>query len=248
MSSKPEWKIVLPEPENCTSDPAGDLTGGDVGQSVAEFDAQLPAELRALAQQLVDDADYVAAGAPAGGIKAVERSTRSSRQQFRFRKFAAAVALIAVGAAVATVASRPWENLQPIHPDAAATAKSDDSSNHSAATVAKVAANTIEQRFAEIASKSLQAPPSDNPPRSAGVQEVGFNSAETARKNLNEMEMLRIQVSAFEQVIRRLQANLNRREQEQTETQKTIEVLRQEVTELRRQLDEHETDPNTADN
>src|SRR5262249_38159868 len=69
------------------------------------------------------------------------------------------------------------------------------------------------------------------------VREVGVNMAPAPRSALSEVEMLRIQSTAFEQVIRKLQDELARRHAEQAETQRMLESLRQEVTELRDRLD-----------
>ena len=50
--------------------------------------------------------------------------------------------------------------------------------------------------------------------------------------------MLRLQLSAFEQVIRRLQAELARRATSEAEMKTVIQSLRDEVGQLRQQLDD----------
>jgi hypothetical protein len=59
-----------------------------------------------------------------------------------------------------------------------------------------------------------------------------------ARSPGNELEMLRIQLDAFERVITRLQAELKRRNQQQSETDELVESLRREVESLRNERGE----------
>ncbi len=69
--------------------------------------------------------------------------------------------------------------------------------------------------------------------------EVGVaGEAPAARSPGNELEMLRIQLDAFERVISRLQAELKRRDQQQSETDQLVESLRREVESLRKQQGE----------
>ncbi len=81
--------------------------------------------------------------------------------------------------------------------------------------------------------------------QSFGVQAVGLNTAPAPRTNLSEVEMLRIQSAAFEQVIRKLQDELARRDKQQTEMQQTLESLRDEVHDLRQRI--NESQPSTKD-
>jgi hypothetical protein len=71
---------------------------------------------------------------------------------------------------------------------------------------------------------------------SAGVQEVGYAPAAPQSSKLSEFDMLRIQLSAFEQVIHRLQDELARRAKSEADTAKTIESLSREIELLRQQL------------
>ncbi len=71
------------------------------------------------------------------------------------------------------------------------------------------------------------------------VGEIGLNSdSPAARSPGNELEMLRIQLDAFERVITRLQAELKRRDQQQSETDELVESLRREVELLRKERGE----------
>jgi hypothetical protein len=71
---------------------------------------------------------------------------------------------------------------------------------------------------------------------SAGVQEVGYALAAPQSSKLSEFDMLRIQLSAFEQVIHRLQDELARRAKSEADTAKTIGSLSREIELLRQQL------------
>ncbi len=69
--------------------------------------------------------------------------------------------------------------------------------------------------------------------------EVGLRGeAPAARSPGDELEMLRIQLSAFERVIARLQAELKERSAEQAETDQLVESLRREVESLRKERGE----------
>jgi hypothetical protein len=71
------------------------------------------------------------------------------------------------------------------------------------------------------------------------VGEVGLaGEAPPARSPGNELEMLRIQLDAFERVIGRLQTELKRRDKQQAETEELLESLRREVEALRKERGE----------
>ncbi len=71
------------------------------------------------------------------------------------------------------------------------------------------------------------------------IGEVGLNSdPPAARSPGNELEMLRIQLDAFERVITRLQTELKRRDKQQSETDELVESLRREVESLRKERGE----------
>lgn len=72
------------------------------------------------------------------------------------------------------------------------------------------------------------------------VAELAMEDEETSspgRVVTDELTLLRKQLEAFEQVIERLQAELERRERFQAETQVLLEQLNQQVRELREELD-----------
>ncbi len=80
------------------------------------------------------------------------------------------------------------------------------------------------------------------------IGEVGYNSsAPAARVDIagDELEMLKIQLFAFEKVIVKLQAELQRRAAEQAETEQLVESLRRQVDSLRK---EQSDKPATGDN
>jgi S1-C subfamily serine protease len=69
--------------------------------------------------------------------------------------------------------------------------------------------------------------------------EVGIqNDQSAARSPGDELEMLKIQLAAFEKVIGRFQAELRRRDKQQAETDEVLESLRGEVDSLRKELTE----------
>jgi len=106
-------------------------------------------------------------------------------------------------------------------------------------------------KFNAAAAVADRTPPADfshvgsektNPPSETEVREVGFNPTPAARPTLTEVEMLRIQLGAFDQVIRKLQDELARREKSQADSDKVLESLRREVDSLRGQLEASKRD------
>jgi uncharacterized coiled-coil protein SlyX len=81
-----------------------------------------------------------------------------------------------------------------------------------------------------------------DPPNPAGVQEVSFDR-DAPRAKLTEVEMLRIQLDAFEKVIRRLQDQLADRQKSEAQTNHLVELLRHEIDDLRQQLDDGDRTP-----
>jgi hypothetical protein len=94
--------------------------------------------------------------------------------------------------------------------------------------------NPTADRRARLATETPSQP---TPPNPAGVQEVGFDRA-APRVKLTEVEMLRIQLDAFEKVIRRLQDELAERQKSEAQTTQLVELLRHEIDDLRLQLDD----------
>jgi S1-C subfamily serine protease len=69
---------------------------------------------------------------------------------------------------------------------------------------------------------------------SQGVEEVGIEATTRARRlPTDEVEMLRLQVTGFEKVIKKLQTELAAREQSQAQTTKLVESLKAEIAELK---------------
>ncbi len=70
---------------------------------------------------------------------------------------------------------------------------------------------------------------------SQGIEEVAVNSATRSRRGpVTEVDMLRIQVDAFEKVIRKLQGEIDARSQSQSDTEKLIRSLREEISQLKK--------------
>ncbi len=178
-------------------------------------EADLPGDLAILAEQLTDDANHLAAQYPAPlGLRAIQTGTHRPT----LNRIAAAVVLVAVGAGGAVVAIHPWK--------AAKMAK-----------VEVVGGQPSADRIANGERPAAAAEVSPDDSRSVEVREVAFTPPAQSGSNLNEVQMLRIQLTAFEQVIHKLQDELARRDKSQAETDKVVEQLRQEVDQLRRQLE-----------
>jgi hypothetical protein len=207
-SRKPDWNIV-------TSDSDDPLT------------AQLSSDLQIVAEQLSDDAQFLAERYPAADIaekfaRSVELQVAASQataSHWRiWQKLVAAAVLIAIGSAGTAIALH-WSNSSgPTHASLIAASDSGSSKTETGGTLNGSAAGETESSF--------------------GVRTVGLNTTPTSRNNLSEVEMLQIQTTAFEQVIHKLQDELVRRDKQQTEMQQTLEALRQEVHDLRQQLNE----------
>jgi hypothetical protein len=74
---------------------------------------------------------------------------------------------------------------------------------------------------------------------SQGVEEVGFGTAPAAgRMARDELSMLRTQLMAFEKVIKRLQLELERRDELQARTEAQLQELTDEVVTLRGRISE----------
>jgi hypothetical protein len=196
--------------------------------------ADLPEDLQAVAQQLADDAQYLAARYPA--TVAADQFAQATELQVTangtmpaaaaltthtwslWQKAAAAVLLIGFGSAVTALAMHAWRPTAPTNNELRS------GSIFGSQTVADV--------------KAGAGTTTDETSSSIGVQAVGFNTAPPAKSNLTEVEMLRIQSAAFEQVIHKLQDELNRRDKQQAEMQQAIDSLRQEIHELHQRLGE----------
>jgi hypothetical protein len=177
--------------------------------------AELPADLQTIAERLSAEATELATRFPASPTGFAK--TKAPSTSFRF---GAAAILIGIAAGSAMLG---W-------------------SLHVPRELSKTEGN---RAFAETSRSEMPPRPMIIPPspnllgNSSGVQEVGFVPSDPKSSKLSEVEMLRIQLSAFEQVIRRLQDELDRRAKSEAETTKTIELLSREIEKLRHQLQSH---------
>jgi hypothetical protein len=206
MPYKPNWNVVRAESSDRSVDDA---------QPVEPNETELPDDLQAVADQLTDDAHHLESQFPARLAPSAPAAPAESSCAAAWRRAAAAVLLIGVGAGGVIVAQHL-------------------TSSHEAGVVispldrrAPLAAETRDQSM---------------PPNPAGVQEVSFDR-DAPRAKLTEVEMLRIQLDAFEKVIRRLQDELAERQKSEAQTKQLVELLRHEIDDLRRQLDEGDRAP-----
>jgi hypothetical protein len=188
--------------------------------SLEEHALELSPELQTIADRLAGDAANLAAQFPP------RQFTEQHRVLSRW-KIAAAAVLIATGSA-----SMGWW----LH----GAAKINRLEPNRAVADANVAHADVSQTSA-AAHSPLNL--SDNP---AGVQDVAYSATAPQASKLSEFDMLRIQLGAFEQVIRRLQDELARRAKSEAETANTIESLRSEIGQLRHQLQSQPAAPQTA--
>ena len=183
--------------------------------SVEEHALDLSPELQTIADRLAGDAANLATQFPPRQL------TEQQRRVLSRWKIAAAAVLIATGSA-----SMGWW----LH----GAAKINRLEPNGAVADADVAHSGASQTAANAHSPLNL---SDNP---AGVQDVAYSAKAPQASKLSEFDMLRIQLGAFEQVIRRLQDELARRAKSEAETANTIESLRSEIEQLRHQLPSHQ--------
>jgi hypothetical protein len=210
MPYKPNWNVVRAESSDCR--------GSVEGQSAETNESELSDDLQAVADQLADDAQHLESRFPARLRPAIPAAAASSRAA-SWRRTAAAVLLIGVGAGGAVLAQHLISPREVARPNARVD-------RHAALT-----AETPDQPI--------------DPPNPAGVQEVSFDR-DAPRAKLTEVEMLRIQLDAFEKVIRRLQDQLAERQKSEAQTNQLVELLRHEIDDLRRQLNNGD-DPSTRE-
>ena len=188
--------------------------------SVEEHALDLSPELQTIADRLAGDAANLAAQFP-------PRQLTELRWGLSRWKIAAAVVLITTGSG----AVGWW-----LH----GAAKVNRLEPNRAVADADVAHSGASQTAADAHSPLNL---SDNP---AGVQDVAYSAKAPQASKLSEFDMLRIQLGAFEQVIRRLQDELARRAKSEAETANTIASLRSEIEQLRHQLQSQPAAPQTA--
>lgn len=179
-------------------------------QSIESNEPALPDDLQAVADQLLDDARHLEAQYPARLATSAPAKLTASNRPALWRRAAAAVLLVGTGACGAMLGQHLI------------------SSREAAVT------NPTADRRARLATETPSQPA---PPNPSNVQEVGFDRA-APRAKLTEVEMLRIQLDAFEKVIRKLQDELTERQKSEAQTTQLVELLRHEIDDLRLQLDD----------
>jgi hypothetical protein len=202
MPYKPNWNVVRAELGDCRAD--------FEAHSVQPNEAEFPDDLQAVAVQLTDDARHLESQFPARLAPQARTGPAEWPRTASWRRAAAAVLLIGLGAGGVIVAQHLTSSRESTVVD----------SPH--ARRAPLAAETLDQAA---------------PPNPAGVQEVSFDR-DAPRAKLTEVEMLRIQLDAFEKVIRRLQEELAERQKSEAQTKQLVDLLRHEIDDLRRQLDD----------
>jgi hypothetical protein len=177
---------------------------------------ELPADLQTIAERLSTEAAELATRFPASPTRLPD--TEAPKTRFRFGAAAVLIGVAAGSAALGWSLHAPSEILKtaPIH------------------SVANTSNSDAPPRPMDLPSSPVWLE------NSSGVQEVGFLPPDPKSSKLSELEMLRIQLGAFEQVIHRLQDELDRRAKSETQTTKTIESLSREIEQLRRQLQSHQ--------
>jgi hypothetical protein len=173
-------------------------------------ETKLPDDLRELAAQLADDASHLAARYPARA----EYLPVTAKRPSYLRRIAPAAAMLIAVCSMAALALQPWR------PSSIAVDR-----------------HVNQSEVLAIAAPHENSIPLPNP---AGVQEVGFNLSIPADSKLDETQMLRVQLNAFEQVIHRLQQQIDQHEKSEADTQKLVESLQKEVNDLHQRLDERD--------
>jgi hypothetical protein len=207
MPYKPNWNVVRADINDCRTDVEG--------QSVESSEMGLPDDLQAVADQLTDDAHHLQSQFPARLAPPAPALLAKSSRTPPWRRAAAAVLLIGVGAGAVIVAQ------------------------HLASSRDSAVVNSPLNRRAPLATETLD---QSTPPNPVSVQEVSFDRT-APRAKLTEVEMLRIQLDAFEKVIRRLQDELADRQKSEAQTKQFVDLLRHEIDDLRRQLEDGDHAP-----
>jgi hypothetical protein len=206
---------------------AGGSPAGAASDQVPDVTAGLPDELATLAEQLGADAELLAGRYPAG-------ARRGGAWRWQWVAAVAAVSFSA-GLAGSALSSREWG--QAGRPDEALPL-SVDSAAARAAGVAHREPRPAELRLLREEDPALRGQTGGSSPErglaSAGPRGPGETS--TVR-GLDEAALLRRQVTAFEQVIERLQAELRDRADQQSRTDAVVAELRREIEALRQRLE-----------
>ena len=199
-----------------SANPKWNIVRPDRDQRSSNTPWELPADLQTIGDRLAREATELATRFPASPSQFAE----AKRLPTRFRFGAAAILIgVAAGSAVLGWSLHAPRNVVKAEPGRAIANRSTSAS--------------LQQAM------NLPSPP-DSMGNSSGVQEVGFLRPDPKSSKLSEVEMLRIQLGAFEQVIHRLQDELDRRANSEAQTTATIESLSREIEQLRRQLQSHQ--------
>jgi hypothetical protein len=186
---------------------------------------ELPIHLAALANQLRDDASHLADCYPASESAArpvpMAVATFRSRRWVRWSAAAAVLLIVATWPSVA-------ERLATVDRSGSKVVSSKESiAQIERGDRDRAAGRAIQQYEREIALRPSQE-----------VQEVSVGGDAPSRPRhppADEVEMLRIQISGFQKVIERLQAELSARDQSQADMVKLIKSLQDEIATLKGQ-------------
>jgi hypothetical protein len=244
MSFKRQFKILCREHEDISQD-GSELKAISAAPCDETFEANLCPDLQLLAEQLTEDALRLSLRYPSTAIsfmppsfsKAPRKNTAPRRSCLRSSRYIAAAALVLVAFGGIAIGWRLHGSVE------AARANHETANNHVAPFTNEFSAAPNEgQANQTIAAKKVDRGSTIN---AAGIQEIGYHAAETTASRRSELEMLRAQLTAFGQVIHRLQDELARRAKSDVATAKTIEMLQNEIDQLRPSLREQlETIPN----
>jgi len=208
-----------------------DASSRQIGSAAPDEELGLSAELQVLASHLRGEADSLAERyAPSTSPQPHAVDDHRLMRRWMWPSVAIGVA----GLALLAWRIDRWQQSPPVAPtpsvaqlgthSAVADLHQPSDSSASPATVAP----------ASVAPASVASTDPAVLRHSQGIAEVGMDAPAVERHPpADQVEMLRIQVSGFEKVIRKLQAELVARDAAQIEAQKQIESLQAEVAALR---------------
>jgi hypothetical protein len=222
--------------------------GGEEGRDALHPTADLAPDLVELALQLGDDAAFLAARYPASQFASAQAAVTPPPPDAQWRLWAlrlspvAAVFLLAVSIGLLAnnhVAEIPLATeilkKQPGEQGELAVGRGDHSSS-TEIPLEDGGPGVAQRRPGNmLESKALAADGGEiEVPNAQGVEEVGFGAPPAAsRMARDELSMLRTQLMAFEKVIKRLQLELERRDELQARTEAQLQELTEEVAKLR---------------
>jgi hypothetical protein len=209
-----------------------DASSRPMGAAVDE-ELGLSAELQVLASHLRGEADSLAERyAPSTSPQPQSVHERRSMRRWMWQSMAVGMA----GLALLAWRIERWQQSPPAAPVPVAVQSETHAIVQSTPPVAVLPANVASSSVAP--SSAARASVASTDPavlrHSQGIAEVGIDAPAVERHPpADQVEMLRIQVSGFEKVIRKLQAELIARDAAQIEAQQQIELLQAEVAALR---------------